>query len=232
MFIHRKLLLTVLIIGNLVLFGGVFRQAKSQFQAQTAASFEEAELNTIENKNYGYSFQVPANWYKEMGVTHDRWFFLSDPEAVYSEKSESLHPPPPSGGLIYVEFAVDPVPNWLPVPEVRNPLVDEWGNATSEALIPLLPEGDWITVDGVPTLLVKQDLSQLKDRDGGPFVKATSVYILTERMVYYMWIAYTPPSVGDKAIAESNYEDTIARILDSFAINLEAPSVWRPIDQQ
>lgn len=232
MFIHKKLMLAILIISNFTLFGAVFQPAKSQFQERALPPLGEAELTTIENENYGYSFQVPANWYKEMGVTHDRWFFLSDPEAVYSEKSESLHPPAPADGLIYVEFAVDPVPNWLPAPEIRNPLVDDWGNATSEALIPLLPDGDWITVNGVPTLIVKEDLTQLKNTDGGPFVKATSVYILTERMVYYMWIAYTPPSVGDKAIAESNYEDTIARILDSFTINLEAPSVWRPIDQQ
>lgn len=219
-----------LLIISLALLGNITSQSKLQAQIQNATA-EPVQWATVADDYYGYSFQIPSSWYKQMGATPDRWTFLSDSAALYTEDSESIHPPSPEKGVIYLEFKVDPVPNWLPVPEVRNPLVDEWGNATSDALIPLLPPGTWTTVNGLPTLIVEEDLSLIREGDGGPFTKAKSIYILTERMVYYLWIAYAPPLQGDKAVAESSYEKIVTDILSNFSVNIEAPAVWHPLER-
>lgn len=226
--LKHKLLSLLLISCALAVFATAAYQPR-QGREQTLSAFEQTEKVTIANDYYGYSFQIPANWYQEMGVTHDRWTFLSDPTAAYRENSESLHPSPPPNGLIYVQFSVDPVPNWLPAPKTRNPSVDEWGNATSETLIPLLPPGTWTVVNNTPALLVQENIESPDEVGEGHFVKATSVYIVTERMVYYLWIAFVPPTSGDELVAESNYEKAVTDILGSFIIDQKAPAVWQPL---
>jgi hypothetical protein len=164
-----------------------------------------------------------------MSVTPEHWYFLSDPTAVPDERSENLHPEAPPGGLIVARFAVDPVPNLLPEPEVRDPLVDVVGNATSAALIPLLPKGTWINLaGGLPTLRLEHSVEELAEGAGGPFARATSIYILSERLVYFLWFAYVPPTNGDEAEAERSYEQAIADILGSFVIDLEAQAARPP----
>jgi len=222
---------SALYVGILVLLIVFLYPQRSEAKVEKLSflsASDQAEAITINDSHYGYSFRIPSTWYAQMEVTPARWSFFSDPTAVYDENSESLHAEVPSGGLIYMEFSVDPVPNWLPAPIVRNPRVDELGNATSEELIPLLPPGTWTTVAGLPALIVSQDEKQLTEGDGDSFVKATSVYILAERMVYYLWIAYAPPTVGNKVAAESHYDEIVTLVLDSFEVNSEAPATWRP----
>lgn len=215
----------------LILFSGVFYQRQTKISAQalpTVEATEPVERVTISDDYYGYNFQVPAAWYREMDVTPEHWSFLSDPTAVPDEHSENLHPEAPAGGLITARFAVDPVPNLLPEPEVRDPLVDVVGNATSAALIPLLPPGTWITVVGLPALRVEHSAKELAEGDGSRYARATSVYILTERLVYFLAFAYVPPTDGDEDQAERDYEQAITDILDSFVIDLEAQAAQPP----
>lgn len=226
---QRGLAITCVLV--LILFSSVFYQRQTRISAQalpTAEATEPVEQMTISDDYYGYNFQVLATWYSEMGVTPEHWYFLSDPTAAPDESGENLHPAAPPSGLITARFAVDPVPNLLPEPEVRDPLVDEVGNATSEALIPLLPPGTWITVAGLPTLRVEHSAEELAEGDGGPYARATSIYILTERLVYFLAFAYVLPTDGDEDEAERDYEQAITDILESFVIDLDAQAARPP----
>lgn len=156
-----------------------------------------------------------------MGVTPDRWVFYSDPSIVGNEAYK-----PASPGLIKIDFAVEPVANLLPAPEVRSPLVDELGNATTEALIPHLPNGIWTTIGDMPTLSVRYGEEELRQEHAGLFTEATSVYILGDRLVYYLWIAYAP-SDNDRE-AYNNFSEIQDFILQSFTINPEPLAAWHP----
>lgn len=223
--------LAIICVLVLILFSSVLYQLQTKLNAQALPTVETAEPGervTIVDDYYGYNFQIPATWYSEMDVTPEHWYFLSDPAAAPDENNENLHPAAPPGGLITARFAVDPVPNLLPEPEVRDPLIDEVGNATSEALIPLLPSGTWITVAGLPALRVEHSAEELAEGDGGPYARGTSVYILSERLVYFLAFAYIQPSDGDDEQAERDYEQAITDILDSFVIDLEAQAARPP----
>lgn len=192
---------------------GVFGQERPHVQA--LPSMDRIEWTTISDSYYGYSFQVPASWHKKAGVTPDRWSFYSDPSVVDKE----LHPTALPQGLIKVDFAADPVASWLPDPEVRDPFVDERAVSTSKALVPLLPAGTWTTVSGMPALIVRTKID-----DGGPFVEGVSIYILAERMVYYLWIGYAPPTNADKITCARFFtlsEQIVTHILESFTITPE-----------
>jgi len=199
-----------IVLGVSLLLGGILYQ-HHQAQAQELLLTEQSEWITIADSYYGYSFRVPAAWYKGMGVTPDRWVFYSDPTAVTEELPPAVLPK----GLIKVDFAADQVGHWLPDPEVRSPYVDERGTATSAALIPLLPPGSWTKVGGLPALIVREKL----EGDCGPFVGSTSVIILADRMVYNLWVAYAPPTGADQETVArfmTAYDQTLSRILDSF----------------
>jgi hypothetical protein len=204
------LLVGSIMLGVSLLLGGILYQ-RPQAQAQELLLSEQSEWVTIADGYYGYSFQVPADWYKEMGVTPDRWVFYSDPTVVTNELPPAVLPK----GLIKVDFAADPVGHWLPDPEVRSPSVDERGTATSAALIPLLPLGSWTKVGGLPALIVRETI----EGDCGPFVEGTSVIILADRMVYNLWVAYAPPTDADQETVArfmTAHDQTLSRILDSF----------------
>lgn len=194
----------LVVLGVAIVLGSILDRQQFQAEAGGLSPTNQIEWMTIADGYYGYSFQIPAAWYKEMGVTPDRWVF-------YGELA---------GGLIKVDFAADPVGHWLPDPETRNPAIDERGTATSEALVPLLPPGDWTKVGKLPALIVRQRIEE----GGGPFTESTSIYILAERMVYYLWIGYAPP-VGADSIARSQFLTTAPKIerhiLESFAATLE-----------
>lgn len=207
------------IISILIWFGILLHQGQYPVEALSLTSIgstENFKWVEISDRYYGYNFLVPATWYKQMGVTPDRWVFFSDPSVL---DHTLVHPVPMPEGLIKVDFGVEPVANFLPEIEVRNAIIDERSNATREDLIPLLPSGTWTEVDGLPTLLVEYNQQQLEAGHGGEFIEATSVYILAEHMVYYLWIAYSPPTIGDQAIATSNYESVKSHILESFVID-------------
>jgi hypothetical protein len=214
----------------LILLSGILYQRQSTAEAQAMPTVEAAqpvEPIIIADDFYGYRFEVPGSWYAEMGVTPDRRFFLSNPAAIYDESNESLHQEPPPEGFIAMQLDVAPIPDWVPEPETRDPLVDEHGNSTRDDLLPFLPSGTWTTVAGVPALSVEHDEQELKEGGGGHFSRATSIYIITERIVYLLVFAYAPPADGN----ESEYEEAIAGILDSFVIDLDAPVARQSLAQ-
>lgn len=227
--VQRGLTITGVLV--VIVFSSMLYQWQTKISAQallTVEATEPVERITISDDYYGYNFQIPATWYSEMDVTPEHWYFLSDPDTAPAESSKHLHPEALPGGLITARFAVDPVPNLLPEPEVRDPLVDEVGNATREVLIPLLPSGTWITVAGLPALRVEHSAEELAEGDGGPYARGTSVYILSERLVYFLAFAYIQPSESDDEQMERDYEQTITDILDSFVIDLEAQAARPP----
>lgn len=196
-----------------ILLGGILH-LYHQVQAQELPPTEPSRWITIADGYYGYSFQVPAAWYKEMGVTPDRWVFYSDPTVVNKELSLVALPQ----GLIKMDFAADPVGHWLPEPEVRDPAIDKRGMATSEELLPLLPPGTWTTVSSRPALIVRGKM----DEGNGPFVEGTSVIILADRMIYYLWVAYAPPTGANREAAtrfKAAYDQILSHILNSFVVS-------------
>lgn len=196
-----------------ILLGGILH-LYHQVQARELPPTEQSKWITIADGYYGYSFQVPAAWHKEMGVTPDRWVFYSDPTVVTKELSPAALPQ----GLIKMDFAADPVGHWLPEPEVRDPAIDKRGMATSEELLSLLPPGTWTTVSGRPALIVREKI----DEGNGPFVESTSVIILADRMIYYLWVAYAPPTGANQEAAarfRAAYDQILSHILDSFVIS-------------
>lgn len=185
-----------------------------QVQAHGLPPTEQSKWITIADDYYGYSFQVPAAWHKEMGVTPDRWVFYSDPNVVTKEMSPAALPQ----GLIKMDFAADPVGSWLPEPEVRDPAIDKRGMATSKELLPLLPPGNWTTVSGRPALIVREKINE----GNGPFVEGTSVIILADPMIYYLWVAYAPPTGANREAAarfKVAYDQILSHILNSFVIS-------------
>jgi len=208
MFRLRSLLYGGLVVFGLsVLWAGIFYHRQSQVQALSSTG----EWTTITDDYYGYSFQVPSVWHKQPGVTPDRWAFYSDPAVVDAE----LYPTDLPQGLIKVDFAADPVANWLPDPEQRRSDVDERGMATSEALIPLLPSGTWTKVAGAQALIVREKI------DGGPFVEGLSIYVLADQMVYYLWVGYAPPTSANQDTSAQflvTAEKITAHILETFTI--------------
>jgi hypothetical protein len=58
--------------------------------------------------------------------------------------------------------------------------------------------------------------------------EGTSIYILGERLVYFLAFAYVPPTDGDEEEAERDYEQAITDILESFVIDLEAQAARPP----
>lgn len=209
-----------------ILIGGIFYQGPYQATAQEPTSpdpIEQIEWVAITDTYYGYHFQVPSPWYRQMGVTPDRWTFFSDPNVI---NDQSLHPAPSPTGLIKVDFGVETVANLMPEPEVRNPLVDPQTLLTSEDLVPLLPPGEWIVINGLPALMMQHNMED--EEHSEVFVESTSVYILAERMVYYLWIAYAPPTAGDEVAAADAYEIIKSHILESFTVDLTAPVAWQP----
>ncbi|WP_322801488.1 hypothetical protein [Thermoflexus sp.] len=214
MFKFKVMLQTRLIVLCVSILLGGIPHLYPQVQAQELPSAEQSKWITIADGYYGYSFQVPAAWHKEMGVTPDRWVFYSDPTVVTKELSPAALPQ----GLIKMDFAADPVGHWLPEPEVRDPAIDKRGMATSEELLPLLPPGTWTTVSGQPALIVREKI----DDGDGPFVEGTSVIILADRMIYYLWVAYAPPTGTNQEAAarfKTAYDQILSRILNSFVIS-------------
>ncbi len=206
--------------------------SSSTIEALTLSSvepFAETELITIADEYYRYSFQVPAIWYREMGVTPDRWRFLSDSSIV---DNGLIHPEPTLDGVIKIDFGVETVASLLPEPEVRNALFDEMGGATADDLIPLLPAGEWTEANGVRALLISEDEDILTQGHIGYFERATSIYILDDQLVYYFWVAFAPPirSINDTAVSEKEYNETIRLILESFVLNPTVPAAWQPIE--
>lgn len=201
----------------------------SNAKAQTSPTLDpmtEDVWVTISSEYDGYSFQVPADWYRKMGVTPDRWYFLSDPLIA---NNGSVHPTNIPNGLIKIDFGVETVANLLPEPEVRSSVTDEMGQANRDDLIPLLPSGTWATVDGdVPTLLLRTDEKALIDGPGEGFTKATSIYILGEQIVYYFWVGYVPPDNGDAALT-NEYDKVIGNLLESFIVDPKPPAGWYPV---
>jgi hypothetical protein len=163
----------------------------------------------------------------EMGVTPDRWHFFSDP-AVASDGS--THPTDIPNGLIKIDFGVETVANLLPEPKVRNPFVDELGQADRDDLIPLLPPGTWTTVGDMPALLLPANEKMLTEGHGGDFTKSISIYILGEQLVYYFWVAYAPPNNGD-ALPVNEYDKIIAHLLESFTADPKPLAGWYPVEQ-
>jgi hypothetical protein len=202
----------------------------SSAKAQTSPALDSVAKDmwvTISSEYDGYSFQVPADWYRKMGVTPDRWYFLSDPMVA---NDGSIHPINIPNGLIKIDFGVETVANLLPEPEVRSSVTDEMGQATRDDLIPLLPSGGtWMTVDSdVPTLLLRADEKALVDGQGEGFTKATSIYILGEQIIYYFWIGYVPPDNGDTALTDE-YDKIIENLLGSFIVDPKPPAGWYPV---
>ncbi len=206
----------LIVLCILILLGSVFYQRQSRAQVRDLSLIDQTEWITIADSYYGYSFRIPATWYKEMGVTPDRWVFYGD----LAIGNQELRPSALLRGFVKMDFAADPVGHWLPDPQVRNPSVDERGTATSAALIPLLPSGTWTRINGMPALIVRREIA-----DGaGPFVEGASIYILAEQMVYYLWIGYAPPANADtitRASFSTAYEQLVTHILESFAVTSE-----------
>lgn len=201
---------------TLILLGGfLYQQFAAAQEVLVQEPAQSVEPLIIADEFYGYSFKVPGNWYTKMGVTADRWFFLSDPAA---KDSDSLHYEARPEGFFTIQFDVAPVPDWVPEPETRDPKIDEHGNSTREDLLPYLPSGKWISVSGEPALVVEHGEEEFAEGDSEPFTRATSIYIITERIVYFFVFANAPGIDGD----QSEYEKAINDILDSFEIDLNA----------
>jgi hypothetical protein len=208
MFSLRALLQIGFIVLCVSVLGGGFLHQQLPVNAQMSPLTDRIEWTTIADSYYGYSFQIPAHWHKEMGVTPDRWTFYG--ELTFGK----------SQGFIKIDFAADPVGHWLPEPEIRNPDLDERATALSTALIPFLPAGTWMTINGIPALIVRESVQEGE----GPFVEGTSIYILAERMVYHLWIGYAPPVGTDKATYArfiTTARQIEAHILGSFSVTSE-----------
>ncbi len=206
---RRIMLLAAFGVVALVAIGAQRMQAPTRVSAASGQGW-----TTVSDDYYGYSFELPAGWHREDGVTPDRRASWGDPVSLLGDAQLTQA----RSGLMKVEFSADPVGHWLPDPEVRDPLVDTRGNGTREDLIPLLPEGTWTKVGGQPALI----LSNLPTDGGdGPFATATSVFILAEHTVYHLWIGFAPPPTADKA-AHAEFADAAdraaARILSTFAV--------------
>jgi hypothetical protein len=78
MFSLRALLQIGFIVLCVSVLGGGFLHQQLPVNAQMSPLTDRIEWTTIADSYYGYSFQIPAHWHKEMGVTPDRWTFYGE----------------------------------------------------------------------------------------------------------------------------------------------------------
>lgn len=176
---------------------------------------------TISNLYYGYNFMVPSGWYREMGRSPDRWTFY-DNAAMMSD--EAMLPGIAPAHLTKIDFAVETVANLLPDPEVRNPYVDERGNATSEELIQYLPDGTWTRTGSLPTLVVDDATSIVHGgTQGYTDIKATTVYILDDHLVYIFDVISVSTPMGQESLP-AVHGDVLDTLLSTFSVDTTAPA--------
>lgn len=222
--------LPIVIVAVAFTLGVVLSITISQLQANDKAQtpLSEVTLNpsmvlpaehlvTLSDSGYGYAFQVPSNWGP---VEPD-----DDPGGrftTYTSPMPNGTLPEPTEFFMGMRFAAHHASKYMPEPAVINRYIDERALATSQDILPYLPEGEIKTI-GDYTIHIRtvRDLS-VANEDLAPY--GTSVYFLVEDVVYYFFITYTSPRDPKYMdIGWSTYNQVINTILYSFKVDKNAP---------
>lgn len=215
---HSSKLLLFMVISSLFV---LFLQQRLVEATPVPPQLEESQVVTISDPYYGYSFTVPSAWYREMGVTPDRWTIYDSPDIRANKIMLSSIANPYS---TKIDFTVETVANLLPDPEVRNPIIDERGNATSKELLQYLPEGTWIQVDDLPALIVEDALTIMHGRAQGlTDIKATTVYILADHLVYCFYVTTLSTPSGRQSLSAA-HSSVLETFLPTFSVDIMAPA--------
>lgn len=144
----------------------------------------------VGDDGYKYSFEVPANWYEEPGVTPDRRVFFSDPALV-----EPTSYCPSSDGLMKLDFAADPPGKYQP------------------HMQPDLTGMSSVTVAGRPAWIAMEE-----GGEAAPSALTIAFYISGPEYWYHLWMGCTPAraEVREQFIAECR--EVMEHILDSFRV--------------
>lgn len=217
----RELRLCLFLIIALVLLLPFYQSLAKTNQASYQEVDKASQWVPISDPYYGYNFVVPSRWYREMGRSPDRWTFYDDATKI---SDGATLPGIGSVHLTKIDFAVETVANLLPDPEVRNPYVDERGNATSEELIQYLPDGTWTRTGSLPTLVVDDATSIVHGgTQGYTDIKATTVYILGARLVYIFNVISVSTPMGQQSLP-AVHGDVLDTLLSTFSVDTTAPA--------
>jgi len=220
----------IIIVAVAAIFGLVLSVTAYQLEAQEplpapdpeiilnpSLILPEDQLMTLADEDYGYAYQIPADWRPGDAADQPGGRFTT-----YISPIPTGEVPEPSDFFISMGFGIQRASKFMPAPDVINPYIDERALATSMDIVPYLPEGELETIGDYTIHIYSERDPRAGNQVLAPY--GTTIHFLVENAVYHFYISYTPPSDPNHAEAGwSRYNQVVNTIVYNFRVDKNSP---------